>query len=118
MGGGHKDLARPQRVQVLHLVAGRTAKVILVEADTRSEHQRHHVDETRQAELETRRRRDGTGSAVFASTGIKSWKKAGKFQFVASEGKEWEEWILLTCLGLYEKARRRAIARRDLSWFV
>jgi hypothetical protein len=56
--------------------------------------------------------------AVFASTGIKHWKRAGKFRVLASEGKEWEEWIVLTCLGLYEKARRRAIARRDLSWFI
>jgi len=63
---------------------------------------------------------DATGQvvAVFASTGIKSWKKAGKFRLLATEGKEWEEWVVLTCLGLYEKARRRAIARRDLTWFV
>jgi hypothetical protein len=63
---------------------------------------------------------DATGQivAVFAAYGInKSWKKAGKLRLLATEGKEWEEWILLTCLGLYEKARRRAIARRDLSWF-
>jgi hypothetical protein len=63
---------------------------------------------------------DMTGQvlAVFASDGIKSLKKAGTFRFLASEGKEWEEWTLLTCFGLYEKARRRAMARRDLSWFI
>jgi hypothetical protein len=63
---------------------------------------------------------DATGQvvAVFAAYGInKSWKKAGKFRLLAAEGEEWEEWILLIWLGLYEKARRRAIARRDLSWF-
>lgn len=56
--------------------------------------------------------------AVFASEGIKSWKKAGSFRFLTSEGKEWEEWMLLACFGLYEKARRRAIARRDMSWYI
>jgi hypothetical protein len=56
--------------------------------------------------------------AVFASNGIKSWKEAGRFRFLANEGKAWEEWVLLTCLGLSEKARRRAMARRDLSWFL
>ena len=63
---------------------------------------------------------DATGQvvAVFAANGIKtSWTKVGKFRLLANEGKEWEEWVLLTCLGLYEKSRRRAIARRDLSWF-
>jgi hypothetical protein len=56
--------------------------------------------------------------AVFGSEGITSVKKAGTFRFFTSEGKEWEEWMLLTCFGLYEKARRRAMARRDLSWFI
>lgn len=63
---------------------------------------------------------DTTGQVVaaFASDGMKSWKKAGSFRFFASEGKEWEEWMLLACFGLYEKARRRAMARRDMSWFI
>ena len=63
---------------------------------------------------------DATGQivAVFAANGIKSWKKAGRFRLLATEGKDWEEWIFLTYLGLYEKARRRAMARRDLSWFI
>ena len=56
--------------------------------------------------------------AVFASEGIRSCKKAGTFRFLTSEGKEWEEWMLLSCFSLYEKARRRAMARRDLSWFI
>lgn len=63
---------------------------------------------------------DATGQvvAVFAANGInRSWTKVGKVRLLASEGREWEEWVLLSCLGLYEKARRRAIARRDLSWF-
>jgi hypothetical protein len=63
---------------------------------------------------------DATGQvvAVFAANGINSsLTKVGKFRLLASEGTEWEEWVLLTCLGMYEKSRRRAIARRDLSWF-
>jgi hypothetical protein len=63
---------------------------------------------------------DATGQVivVFASNGATSWKKAGTLQFYANEGKEWEEWILLTFFGLFEKARRRAMARRDLTWFI
>ena len=55
--------------------------------------------------------------AVYASNGI-NWKKTGKFRFLVHEGKEWEEWVLLTCLALSEHARRLAMARRDLSWFI
>jgi hypothetical protein len=63
---------------------------------------------------------DATGQVlvVFASEGATSWKKAGSLRFYASEGKEWEEWILLTFFGVFEKSRRRAMARRDLTWFI
>jgi len=60
----------------------------------------------------------GTVMAVFAAKGIKKgWKSVGKLRFLVSEGSDWEEWVLLAVFGLYEKARRRAMARRDLSWF-
>jgi hypothetical protein len=62
---------------------------------------------------------DATGQvvAVFASDGM-NWKKAGSFRFLASGGKDWDEWMLLTCFGVFEKARRRAMARRDWTWFI
>ena len=63
---------------------------------------------------------DATGEvvAVLAAEGKSSWKKEGSFRFLVSEGREWEEWMLLTCFGVFEKSRRRALARRDLSWFL
>jgi hypothetical protein len=62
---------------------------------------------------------DATGQvvAIFTSNSIKySWKKVGKFRLFSIEGRVWDEWVILTCLALYEKAKRRAIARRDPSW--
>ncbi|KAJ5211706.1 uncharacterized protein N7498_003352 [Penicillium cinerascens] len=56
--------------------------------------------------------------AVFAANGIqKSFKKVGKLRFLVGEEKVSGEWILLTWISLYENARRRALARRDLTWF-
>ena len=56
--------------------------------------------------------------AVFAAYKISYGEEAGRLKLIAGKGEEWERWILLTYLGLSEKARRRAMARRDLSWFV
>ena len=55
--------------------------------------------------------------AVYAANGIKYGKDAGTIKLVAGKGEKWEQWILLTYLGVSEKARRRAYARRDISWF-
>jgi hypothetical protein len=55
--------------------------------------------------------------AVFAAHGVRSWRNTGEMRFLEYQGKEWEEWVLLTYFGIYEKAGRRALARRDLSWF-
>jgi hypothetical protein len=63
---------------------------------------------------------DETGSvvAIFAARGMRPWRNTGEIRFLEYRGKEWEEWVLLTYFGIFEKARRRALARRDLSWFV
>lgn len=56
--------------------------------------------------------------AVFAANGIQnSFKKVGTLRLLVAEDKISVEWILLTWINLYENARRRALARRDLSWF-
>ena len=55
--------------------------------------------------------------AVYAANKIRYGKEAGRVKLVAGKGEEWEHWVLLTYLGLSEKARRRAMARRDISWF-
>lgn len=55
--------------------------------------------------------------AVYAANKIKYGKDAGTIKLVAGEREVWEQWILLTYLGISEKARRRAMARRDISWF-
>ena len=55
--------------------------------------------------------------AVYAANKIKYGKDAGTIKLVAGKGEIWEQWILLTYLGVSEKARRRAMARRDISWF-
>ena len=55
--------------------------------------------------------------AVYAANKIKYGKEAGRMKIVAGNGEEWKHWVLLTYLGLSEKARRRAMARRDISWF-
>ena len=55
--------------------------------------------------------------AVYAANTIKYGKEAGRIKFVADRSEEWKQWVLLTYLGLSEKARRRAMARRDISWF-
>ncbi|KAI4157731.1 MAG: hypothetical protein LQ342_008049 [Letrouitia transgressa] len=62
----------------------------------------------------------GTGQvvAVLAARQISYGKEAARLKLIAGKGEKWEQWVLLTYLGLSEKARRRAIARRDLSWFV
>lgn len=62
--------------------------------------------------------RTGEVVAAFVARGVlNSWNKMGKFRIVATGEEAWEEWVLLTAIGMYEKARRRALARRDLSWF-
>ncbi|KAI4215896.1 MAG: hypothetical protein LQ351_001884 [Letrouitia transgressa] len=62
----------------------------------------------------------GTGQvvAVLAARQISYEKEAARLKLISGRGERWEQWVLLTYLGLSEKARRRAMARRDLSWFV
>lgn len=63
---------------------------------------------------------DTTGEVVaaFVARGvIGSWNKIGIFRIVPTGEEGREEWVLLTGIGMYEKARRRALSRRDLSWF-
>ena len=55
--------------------------------------------------------------AVYAANKIKYEQDAGTIKLVAGKGEIWEQWVLLTYLGISEKARRRAMARRDVSWF-
>ena len=55
--------------------------------------------------------------AVYAANKIKYEKDAGTIKLVTGKGAIWEQWVLLTYLGISEKARRRAMARRDISWF-
>ena len=55
--------------------------------------------------------------AVYAANKIKYGKEAGTIKLVAGRREICEQWILLTYLGISEKARRRAMARRDISWF-
>ena len=55
--------------------------------------------------------------AVYAANKIRYAKEAGTVKLVAGNKEEWQQWVLLTYLGLSEKARRRAMARRDISWF-
>ena len=56
--------------------------------------------------------------AVYAANNIKYGKDAGTIKLAADKRGIWEQWILLTYLGISEKARRRAMARRDISWFL
>ena len=45
---------------------------------------------------------------VYLNNFLKSWSKKGKLQLKADLGKDWELMVLLGCLGLCEKASRRA----------
>jgi len=55
---------------------------------------------------------EGTGEvlAVYLDNGFKSWRKTGKLQFKGDLGKGWELMVLIGCLGLCEKGRRRGSA--------
>ena len=55
--------------------------------------------------------------AVYAANKIKYGKDAGTIKLVGGRREIRGQWILLTYLGISEKARRRAMARRDISWF-
>ena len=55
--------------------------------------------------------------AVYAANKIKYGKDAGTIKLVGGRREICGQWILLTYLGISEKARRRAMARRDISWF-
>ena len=55
--------------------------------------------------------------AVYAANKVQYGKEAGRIKFVAGRSEEWMHWVLLTYLAVSEKARRRAMARRDISWF-
>ena len=55
--------------------------------------------------------------AVYAANMIKFRKEAGTIKLIGRCSEDWEQWVLLTYLGISEKARRRAMARRDISWF-
>jgi hypothetical protein len=49
----------------------------------------------------------GTDVAAYLNNGLKSWKKLGKFQYLGDHGKNWELMVLLTGLGIIDRARRR-----------
>jgi hypothetical protein len=51
--------------------------------------------------------RTGDIVANFATTGMKQWNKMGKFVIQQRYGPEWEFMVLLTGLGIIQKARRR-----------
>jgi hypothetical protein len=52
--------------------------------------------------------------AVFADNGFKSWKKKGKFKMWSGVyGEDWEKMVMLSCLSLIEKSRRRRRAQRS-----
>lgn len=53
--------------------------------------------------------------ATFASNRWKSWSKVGKFTFRQDLGEQWQLTVLLTCLSLVEKGRRRSRARRSMA---
>jgi hypothetical protein len=52
--------------------------------------------------------RAGETQAVYLENFLRAWKKKGKLQLKADLGMEWELMVLLGCLGLCEKASRRA----------
>lgn len=49
--------------------------------------------------------------AVYLENFLRSWSKKGKLQMKADLGQDWELMVLLGCLGLCEKASRRARRR-------
>ena len=58
---------------------------------------------------------NGEVLATFANNRFKSWQKFGKFTFRQDLGEEWQLAVLLTCLALVEKGRRRSRQRRAVA---
>jgi hypothetical protein len=51
--------------------------------------------------------RTGEVLAVYLDKAGQSWRKTGKLQFKGNLGHDWERMVLIGCLGLCEKERRR-----------
>jgi hypothetical protein len=68
----------------------------------------HGVNKVGDANYKLLDERTGEVLAVYLDNLFKSWRKTGKLQLKADLGKDWELMVLIGCLGLCEKASRRA----------
>jgi hypothetical protein len=68
----------------------------------------HGIDKATDSNFRLVDEATGEVLAVYLDNVYKSWRKTGKLQFKGDLGKDWEIMVLIGCLGLCEKKRRRA----------